>query len=102
MYRPHPQHLAQFSYVGNYRYSLRFCTDHRSRVFVADAPVALVLSQIRRVLTETGLALIAYCFMPDHVHLLIEGETDASDCRQFIARAKQSAGSHERCVSKSG
>ena len=30
--------------------------------------------------------------MPDHLHLLIEGETQTSDCKRFIARAKQYSG----------
>ena len=30
--------------------------------------------------------------MPDHVHLLIAAESEASDCLQFIARAKQYSG----------
>lgn len=34
----------------------------------------------------------AYCFMPDHVHLLIEGEESDSDMRRFIKSYKQYAG----------
>jgi REP element-mobilizing transposase RayT len=30
--------------------------------------------------------------MPDHLHLLIEGEQPDSDCLRFIARAKQYSG----------
>jgi len=30
--------------------------------------------------------------MPDHLHLLIEAESEASDCLQFITRAKQFSG----------
>jgi len=30
--------------------------------------------------------------MPDHLHLLIEGTSDASDCRRFIKSAKQYSG----------
>jgi putative transposase len=52
------------------------------------------LSQILRARIETRFALIVYCFMPDHLHLLIEGETDASDCKRFITRAKQYSGFH--------
>jgi REP element-mobilizing transposase RayT len=32
--------------------------------------------------------------MPDHVHLLVESQTDESDCREFISRAKQYSGFH--------
>jgi putative transposase len=27
--------------------------------------------------------------MPDHLHLLVKGETQTSDCKRFIARSKQ-------------
>ncbi len=92
MFRPHPQHVAGFSYIGKHRYSLRFGTLDRERVFVADAPVALVLSQILRASAETQCAVVVYCFMTDHLHLLVEGETDSADCKRFIARAKQYSG----------
>ena len=32
--------------------------------------------------------------MPDHVHLLTEGQSEDSDARGFIARAKQLSGFH--------
>jgi len=30
--------------------------------------------------------------MPDHLHLLIEAQSESSDCKRFIARAKQYSG----------
>ena len=87
-----PEHLAGFSYVGYHRYSLTFCTKDRKRLFVSDAVVDLVLSQISRAAIECEFAVLAYCFMPDHVHLLVEGRAEHSDCKQFIARAKQYSG----------
>ena len=35
--------------------------------------------------------------MPDHVHLLVEGSLETSDCRRFIARAKQASGYAHSC-----
>ena len=32
--------------------------------------------------------------MPDHLHMLVEGQSAFSDCRRFIARAKQFSGFH--------
>lgn len=87
-----PGHLKTFDYVGVHRYSLTFCTNHRQRLFVSAAIVELVLTQILRAATDNQFAVIAYCFMPHHLHLLIDGQTDASDCRRFIARAKQYSG----------
>ena len=90
--RPHPQHLANFPYIGKHRYSLRFCTNRRARVFCEAKRVTLVLSQIVRAASECDIAVVAYCFMPDHLHLLVQGQTDSSDCKRFIARAKQYSG----------
>jgi putative transposase len=88
----HPQHLKAFSYMGFYRYSLRFCTDGRRHVFTSHPPVDLVRSQILRGATDERFDVIAYCFMPDHVHLLVAGRAEDSDCKRFVARAKQFSG----------
>ena len=32
---------------------------------------------------------MAYCFMPDHLHLAVEGRSTASDLRRFVKVAKQ-------------
>ena len=49
----------------------------------------LVLSQFLRISGREGFVVLAYCFMPDHVHLLIEGLRDDSDARKFIIKSKQ-------------
>jgi len=92
MIHRHPEHLKTFDYIGLHRYSLRFCTDTRRPLFTITERVDLVLEQFVRAATEEGFAIIAYCFMPDHVHLLIEGLQESSDCKRFMAKAKQYAG----------
>lgn len=92
MYTGRPGHLQAFSYTGLHRYSLTFCTHHRRHLFVSEPVVTLVLSQISRAAVEQEFAIVAYCFMPDHVHLLVEGRSEASDCKRLIARAKQYSG----------
>jgi putative transposase len=87
-----PGHLKTFDYLGLHRYSLTFCTYQRRPLFITEAVVALVLSQISRAAVEAQFAVVAYCFMPDHVHLLIEGLAVSCDCRRFIVRAKQYSG----------
>jgi len=84
-----PDHLRTFDYLGPYRYSLTFCTDQRRAEFAQAAVVTLAREQILRAATEQAFAVVAYCFMPDHLHLLVEGQSDGSDCRRFICRAKQ-------------
>ena len=89
---PKRTRLKAFHYLGPYRYFLTFCTADRHTAFTDAAVVALVLSQIVRAADEQGFAVIAYCFMPDHVHLLVEGTAPDSDLRVFCRLAKQYAG----------
>jgi REP element-mobilizing transposase RayT len=84
--------LASFSYVGFFRYSLTFCTHRRIPAFTQRDVVLAVLSQIRLTADRFRFAVIAYCFMPDHLHLLVEGLSAASDLRAFADAAKQSSG----------
>ena len=88
----HPEPLKTFAYVGLHRYFLTFCTEQRAPLFTSAAVVDLVIAQISRAASECAFAVPAYCFMPDHLHLLVEGKSDASDCRDFIKRAKQYSG----------
>ena len=94
MLRGNPGHLRAFDYTGFHRYFLTFCTDGRRRLFITPEVVTLVRSQILRGADQKQFAVVAYCFMPDHVHLLVEAQLDSADCRAFIRRAKQFAGFH--------
>jgi REP element-mobilizing transposase RayT len=38
--------------------------------------------------------MIAYCFMPDHLHALIEARSESCNALQFIKQAKQLSGFH--------
>jgi putative transposase len=87
-----PNHLKAFDYLGLHRYFLTFCTFERAPRFTGSEAVDLVLLQIQRAAREERFALIAYCFMPDHVHLLVEAQADDSDARQFINALKQYSG----------
>ena len=85
-------HLKAFDYTGLHRYFLTFCTEQRRPRFTSSDAVELVLSQILQSAAKEQLVVAAYCFMPDHVHLLVEGQADAANCRTFIKRAKQLSG----------
>ena len=90
----YPHHLPSFSYLGIQRYFLTFCVDRRSRAFVEREIVDMVWSQFLRAASDEPFSIIACCFMPDHVHLLVEGVEDASDLKRFLSRAKQLSGYH--------
>jgi REP-associated tyrosine transposase len=88
----YPEHLPNFDYIGVYRYFLTFCTHERRHYFTEPDHVTLVRDQFLRRSTEDHFAVPAYCFMLDHVHLLVEGTQDDSDLRRFIKSAKQYSG----------
>jgi putative transposase len=87
-----PGHLKSFDYTGLYRYFLTFCTASRRQVFTSAEAVDLVLLHFVRAATDEKFSIVAYCFLPDHVHLLVEAGDEASDCRRLIQRAKQFSG----------
>jgi putative transposase len=45
-----------------------------------------------RIASEQWFSVFAYCFMPDHLHVLLEAQSDGSECLRFISRAKQFSG----------
>lgn len=88
--------LPGFEDPGCHRYFLTYGTFARSRHFVTREIVGLVSAQFLRAAAEQRFEILTYCFMPDHVHLLVETMDDRSDGKAFIARSKQYSGFHFR------
>ena len=91
MYDKRPR-LAPSSYIGQRRCFLTFCVDARHHAFVDAARILSVWLEFLRAATECDVAILAYVFMPDHVHLLVEGRSVGSDLRTFSGLAKQYSG----------
>ena len=87
-----PPRIRGFSYVGFQRYFLTFCTRGRRRWFVEAAIVSETTAHFLKTGAEYRFAILAYCFMPDHVHLLVEAECESADLRAFVKLAKQRSG----------
>jgi putative transposase len=88
----HPQPLSNFDYVGLHTYSLTWCCDYRQHHFTQRDHVELVRAQFLRACREAEFAIIADCFMPDHVHQLVKGCSSTADGRKYIRLAKQYSG----------
>jgi putative transposase len=91
MHQKRPR-LRTFDYLGRYRYFLTFSTHHRRELFDDAAVVDLVLPHILHSATCCEFAIPVYCLMPDHVHLLVKGQADNSDLKEFVKLAKQTSG----------
>src|SRR6478735_5731632 len=79
--------LRGHSYAGFARYSLTFCTRQRRSVFTNARLVDLALMQILRSATAGGFEVIAYCAMPDHLHLLVEATAETASLPEFVKGA---------------
>lgn len=86
--------LRGFSYTGLFRYSLTICVHERRRAFVRQEPVDLVTSQLLQSSSRNKFEVIAYCFMPDHLHLLVQGVADDSNLLEFMRVFKQTSAYH--------
>jgi putative transposase len=87
-----PSRLVTFSYVGLYRYALTFCTHRRKHVFTVSSVVERSLMQISRAAADHQFSVFAYCFMPDHLHLVVEAGSDCSSLTAFSHALKQRTG----------
>lgn len=84
--------LQGFSYRGRHAYAIVLSTFQRRPLFRDPDVIAKVLGQILRAAEREGIAVSAYCFMPDHLHIVVRGCRPKADLIAFIKRAKQASG----------
>ena len=68
------------------------CTWQRTRVFTDTGTVDPVWEQFRQTAEREHCEIVAYCFMPDHAHLLVAGADPSADFCRFVRHAKQQTG----------
>jgi putative transposase len=87
-----PKRLVGVSYDGFQRYLATTCTSSRHVAFRSAAVVDMALDQILHTAHAHEMAIPAYCFMPDHLHLVVAGRSEQSDFRRFMKAFKQVSG----------
>lgn len=84
--------LSRAHYAGQQWYFLTACTQDRvprlSEAGLVSQHLDLLVEQSHR----DSFALMAHCFMPDHLHLLVSGAREASNCLAFMRMFKQRSG----------
>ncbi|MGB9722132.1 MAG: REP-associated tyrosine transposase, partial [bacterium] len=81
--------LKDFDYKGFYRYFVTLCTANKREIFTNIEQVDWLICVLRKKSKSFGFKVWAYCFMPEHLHLLVEGIKEDSDFRKFIGQYKQ-------------
>jgi putative transposase len=87
-----PKRLRDRTHVGRARYFLTFSVRNRRPLFKDEETALATITPFQRTASESSFAVLAYCLMPDHAHLLVEGETAVADLRRFAKMAKQRSG----------
>ncbi len=85
--------LKGFSYRGGFAYNLTFVTRGRKPLLAQPAVVHPCLDDLTVAAVQDGFDLLAYCFMPDHLHVLACGSQNAS-LQEFARHFKQLSGYH--------
>jgi putative transposase len=81
--------LPRSHYLGHQWYFLTACTQDRVPRLQNAALVGEHLDLLSGQAKEQCFDIQAYCFMPDHLHLMVSGKHEASDCLAFIYGFKQ-------------
>jgi putative transposase len=83
--------LTAESYRGRKAYFLTLCTRERKKVFHDTALVNAVLEVLRKVCSDHYFNVYAYCFMPDHLHLILASESDSAEVSPVVQAFKSLA-----------
>jgi putative transposase len=87
-----PRRLSGVSYIGFQRYFVTACTSFRRPLFTEDAVVGMACEHLLHAAGLFEVAIPAYCFMPDHVHVVVTAESERSDLLGLMKYFKQTTG----------
>ncbi len=87
-----PKRIPGYPYIGVQRYFITVCTRDRAKYFTDSGAIALVVGVFIEAARAHAMIIVAYCVMPDHIHLLVDGAHDGADLQAFMTLAKQRAG----------
>jgi len=80
--------LSCFDYTGSHAYFITCATYQKRPYFNDNAVVDIVLPVLSRCGARNAFGIYTYCFMPDHLHILLVGE-EKSSLRRFMKTFKQ-------------
>jgi putative transposase len=92
MFRRKQFRLSATTYRGKQTYFITICTHQRNSIF-SDQTVGLwLIDNLISTAVQQNFLLHAYCVMPDHLHLLLEGRENSTELRPFLYSFKQQTG----------
>lgn len=90
-FRRKPNRLPPHVYAGGYAFSLTLACYDRHQAFVDASVVDQCLTSLASSAQGRSVRIFAYCFMPDHLHLLAQAPRHVGIVG-FVKAFKQSSG----------
>lgn len=84
--------LPRTAYQGEVTASMTMVIKGRGRTFTDAWVVTAFVDLLREVAERRSCLVVVYCFMPDHLHLVLHGESSKSDLWRTTAEFKQRSG----------
>ena len=84
--------LPRESYRGQVNVAFTLCVANRTALFTEGGIVSMFILLLGTALQRHACVALIYCFMPDHVHILLSGQDESSDAWSAITLFKQQTG----------
>ena len=84
--------LSSDNYSGKQIYFIIINTAKRENIFIAENIVNEHLKTLQHVAHTLKFNVLSYCFMPNHLHLLVAGNLENSNLISFVKKYKQITG----------
>ncbi|MFQ5863294.1 MAG: transposase [Candidatus Brocadiales bacterium] len=82
--------LKLFNYSEPYRaYFLTLCASNKEKYFSNDRVCSKILASLKSACKQGQYHLLAYCIMPDHLHVLVHGGEKPKDLRTWVRDFKK-------------
>ena len=79
-------------YIGMVRITFTVCAKNKAKLFTKDELVNEFITKLRLANNKHGIINWCYIFMPEHAHILNEGENEQSDLLKGMNLFKQYCG----------
>jgi REP element-mobilizing transposase RayT len=84
--------LPSDHYIGQCVSFVTICCEDRLPIFRSPPRCQTAIEALKRVSDPMHFLVHAYCIMPDHSHILAEGNTPDANLVRFVSKWKQSTG----------
>ncbi|MBX7133556.1 MAG: transposase [Fimbriimonadaceae bacterium] len=87
-----PHRLPRQAYVGHVTFAFTLCLDDRTLSLLAESSVRAIHEALEAIVAEYEVTVPIALLMPDHMHLMLQGNNERSDLKTALERFKFKTG----------